>query len=126
MRDRAGEAGSAIGHNYLGLNFTTPPDGIAIGISIISHFFGIGIDILFQISPAIKFHFVINSLSNLRPVSSFQCKMQRRLSPASLQLTKSRFFCNSSLKEFVKRSESSIKKPNFIAAPTTIYVIAFQ
>lgn len=53
----------AIGHNYLGLNFTTPPDGIAIGISIISHFFGIGIDILFQISPAIKFHFVINSLS---------------------------------------------------------------
>ena len=53
---------SIFGHNYLGLNFTMPPDGFGMGVSFISHFLGLGVDILFQIAPALKFHFLISFL----------------------------------------------------------------
>ena len=48
---------SVMGHNYIGFNFTSPPDGIGMEISIISHFFNIGLDILFQVLPVPRFHF---------------------------------------------------------------------
>ena len=54
---------SVFGYNYLGLNFTTPPHGLGIEISILSHFFRISTDMLLQILPVPKFHFSFNHLS---------------------------------------------------------------